>query len=192
MKVHYIKSAGSKGYLRIGIESDAQTALTVSESEYRDLGSPAVGDSLTDLQIEAIRRADMLYRARLKALRILSYGDNSERMLARKLYAAGIKRDIIESVVSEMVSLGYINSVRQLESLITDEVNLHLRGPLKIIPKLVSKGYSRSDIEWVIAELEAGGIIDFDSAKEKLVSTKLSPDADEEEIKKILYRNGYC
>ena len=133
----------------------------------------------------------MEYRATAKALRILSYGDNSERALTRKLIASGISREAAERAVSEMKRLGYINASRQLELLISNEVRLHFSGPRKIMAKLVAKGYDAKDISEKIAELSSRGEIDFDEARARLIKSKIQDKGDTEKIKKLLYRNGY-
>ena len=191
MTVIYIRPGNSKGYLRVGVESDKKYDFTVSESEYSACGSPLTGDNLTRDSFDLLYSADMRYKARLKALRILSFGDNSELMLKRKLLAAGIKRDIIDGVVAEAVSLGYINAERQIKKLIINEVSYNLSGPRKIIPKLINKGYSKSDIEAAISQLVDTGEVDFEAAKARLIESKLPENADEEQIKKLLYKNGY-
>ncbi len=192
MTVIYIKEAGAKGYLRVGIAQEGEKySFTVSESEYREAGSPLTRDNLTREAFNILQYADMRYKAKLKALRILSYGDNSEGMLKRKLCMSGIKREIAEEIVCECVRLGYINADRQLEKLIINEVNIRCSGMGKIIPKLISKGYMRSDIERVAGVLAERGEIDFDEAKARLIS-KLPEDASDEEIKKTLYKNGYA
>lgn len=191
MTVIYIKEAGTKGYLRVGIAEDAEKySFTVSESEYREAGSPLTRDNLTREAFDILQYADMRYKAKLKAFRILSYGDNSEGMLKRKLLMAGINREIAEETVCECVRLGYINADRQLEKLIASEVNIKNQGMGKIIPKLISKGYRRAEIERVADELVEKGEIDFDAAKERLI-LKLGEDAADEEIKKTLYKNGH-
>lgn len=191
MTVIYIRAGGSKGYLRVGVSEDGEKySFTVSESEYREAGSPLTRDNLTREAFNILQYADMRYKAKLKALRILSYGDNSEGMLKRKLCISGIKREIAEETVCECVRLGYINADRQLERLIINEVNIRCYGMGKILPKLISKGYMRSDIERVAGGLSERGEIDFDEAKARLIS-KLPEDASDEEIKKALYKNGY-
>ena len=97
---------------------------------------------------------------------------------------------MIDEVVSECVRLDYINSERQLKKLIAGEVNIKNQGMGKIIPKLISKGYRRSQIESVADMLLAGGEIDFDEAKARIIS-KLPPSVTDEEIKKALYKNGH-
>ena len=192
MTVIFIKDARSKGFLRIGIESDGEKHdFTVSEAEYRAAGSPLVRDDLSQDSFDMLSHADMRYHATVKALNVLSYGDNSEKNLRRKLLFAGFSADVAEEVVRDMVSHGYINTERQLRKLILNEVNLHFYGPMKIIPKLVAKGYSKSDVTRVIDELRDEGEIDFEAAKRRLLESKLSPSADEAEKKKLLYKNGY-
>lgn len=191
MTVIYIRPGGSRGYLRVGAEENGEKySFTVSETEYREAGSPLPRDILTRDVFSMLQYADMRYRAMVKALRVLAFGDNSELMLSRKLLSAGFKKEIIGETVSECVRLGYINSQRQLKKLIIGEVNIKNQGMGKIIPKLISKGYKRSEIEDVTNMLCESGEINFDEAKARIIS-KLPCDAEDEEIKKALYKNGH-
>ena len=160
----------------------------MSEREYADAGSPLVSDDLTRDTVSSLKLADMRYTARMKALRILEYGDNSERMLIIKLNRAGISRAIAEEISREMVMRGFINDRRQLERLILNEVKM-LRGPMKFIPKLISKGYSKSDIEIVIDTLTENGEMDIDAARQELLLK--AGDLSFEEQAKLLYKNGF-
>jgi SOS response regulatory protein OraA/RecX len=190
--VIFIKDARSKGYLRLGVDAGGEKCdFTVSDREYREAGSPLVRDNLTRDSFDILYSADIRYRARMKALNILAYGDNSDKSLKRKLLTKGFRADVVDEVVSEMISLGYINTERQITKLVLGEVNLHHFGPMKIIPKLVLKGYSKSDVTRIISELEAVGEIDFEEAKARLIESKLDKNADETEKKKLLYKNGY-
>ena len=190
LKVEYIKSAPSRGYLRLGVDNFGQrAAYTVSEATYSAIGEPRVADILTRDTLEAIKNADMEYRARIYALRILGYADNSEKRLVEKLCQRGISRETAVRTACEMVSLGYINTARQLDSLVRSEVNLHFSGPAKIIPKLKSKGYDSRDIAEAISRLEGEGEIDFDVARARLIESKGVDPEDTEGVKKILYRN---
>lgn len=189
MNVVFVKAAKSKGYLRLRVsDGEDNTDLVVSEREYADAGAPCASDNLTREALSALLLADMRYRAKSKALRILEYGDNSEKMLVIKLCRAGIKRTVAEETAREMVMRGFVNDRRQLARLIQYEVK-RLRGPLKFIPMLISKGYSRSDIEIVIDELTDSGELDVDAAREELLSRY--PDASYEERRAILYKNGF-
>lgn len=191
MVVAYIKD-GERGYLRLGVsDGDKKYTFTISQKEYREIGEVRPRDEISEEIFEFLSRSDMRYKARLRALRILSYGDNSKRMLARKLYSAGVRRDIIDEVIEEMLSLGYINSERQISRLVINEVTLHSYGPRKIIPKLISKGYDKSEIEEVISALIQSGEIDFGAVRERLMESKLDENATEEEKNKLLYKYGF-
>ena len=191
MVVAYIKD-GERGYLRLGVsDGDKKYTFTISQKEYREIGEVRPRDEISEEIFKFLSRSDMRYKARLRALRILSYGDNSKRMLARKLYSAGVRRDIIDEVIEEMLSLGYINSERQISRLVINEVTLHSYGPRKIIPKLISKGYDKSEIEEVISALIQSGEIDFGAVRERLMESKLDENATEEEKNKLLYKYGF-
>ena len=185
-----IREIGDNGLLSLAIGGEESANYTVNSRVYLEIGSPSVGEALDDGQICLIREFDEYYRAKKKALAILAYADNNRRNLALKLSKAGFQRELCDRVVSEMVSLGYIDEKRQLERLITLEANGKLRGPLRIIPALVNKGYSSSDIRAVMHELTESGEVDFRRNAKILLDKKL-PTADPEEKKKFLYKNGY-
>lgn len=189
--LRYIREAKDSSLLSLGIvEGEESARYTVSSVLYSEIGSPVIGELLTDVQMSAIVYADKLYRAEKKALSILSYADNNSHTLKQKLFHAGFDSEITSQICDKMVSLGYINEIRQLERLVFTEANTKLRGPGRIIPALVSKGYSITDIKTVMHSLVDHGEIDFKKNAKLLLEKKL-PDADVEEKKKFLYKNGY-
>ncbi len=191
LTVIYIKEAASKGYLKIGVsDGEEKRYFVISTKEYEEIGTPNLREDLTRDTISQLEHCDTLYRAKLKAMRILSYGDNSTRTLIRKLKLAGFTNEVATVICEEMVSLGYINTSRQLERLITGAVNISNLGKRKIIPKLIAKGYDKKDIEAAIEKLLSVGEIDFSLARERLIS-RLGENASEDMIKKVLYKNGH-
>ncbi len=192
MKVIYIRDSKSKGYLRIGIlDGGEKREYTVSEAEYRECGSLLVGDEIDGETVLALAACDMRYDARRRALRILAYSDNNERTLVRKLISKGVSRDAAEATASEMVSLGYIDEVRQLERIIEREVCVLLTGKRKLYAKLTAKGYDKSRIALVIDDLIERGVIDFKNAKEELLRKRLPECCDDEDKKQLLYKFGH-
>ncbi len=190
--LQFVREAKDSHLLLLGIVEEGESArYTVNAAALRDIGSPSVGDELDDGQMSVIIYTDELIRAKKKALSILAYADNNRRTLALKLSRAGFSREIVDMVCSEMVELGYINEQRQLERLVLDEANRKLRGPLRIIPALVAKGYSSSDVRAAMSSLIESGEIDLARNARLLLEKKLPDGADEEEAKKILYKNGY-
>lgn len=188
----FVREDKKSHLLLLGIDEEGETArYTVDSDTFRTIGSPSVGDMLDGEQMSAIVYTDRFIRARKKALSLLAYADNNKKTLAMKLLRAGFDRDTVETVCIEMIERGYINERRQLERLILDEANRKLRGPLRIIPALVSKGYSSSEIKETMSSLVELGEIDFSVNARRLIEKKLPDGADEEEKKKILYKNGY-
>jgi SOS response regulatory protein OraA/RecX len=139
---------------------------------------------------ESSDKDSTLDMARKKALNILSYADNNKKNLLTKLLRAGFSYDVSSRVCEEMVELGYIDERRQLERLVSVEANQRLRGPYRIIPTLVAKGYSKDMICDVVRELTSSGEVDFEKNARSLIEKKL-PSGSIEERRKLLYKNGF-
>ena len=190
-KVIYIKDTKEKNLLFLGVSEEGENArYTVNRALYSDIGMPCVGCELDEGAMEEIRAYDELYRAKKKALSLLSFADNNRRELKLKLLRAGFAADVCEECVREMEGLGYINEERTLERLILLEAK-KLRGPSRIVAGLAAKGYSTAMIRRVMQKLCESGEIDFNRIKEQLKETKLPPDACEDEVKKLLYKQGF-
>ncbi len=188
----FIREVKDSHLLLLGVAEEGESAnYTVNAACYDAVGSPTAGDELDDGQMSVIKYTDKLIRAKKKALNILAFADNNKKSLAAKLYRAGFPREMVDEVVAEMLSLGYIDERRQLERIILTEANQKLRGPRKIIPALAAKGYSSSDIGAVMRALVDSGEIDFSKNAMLLIEKKLSDDAESEEKKTLLYKNGY-
>ena len=188
----FIREIKDTSLLLLGIVGEGESAdYTVNSSLYAEIGSPAVGDEIDSASLSAIKHADEHYRAKKKALSILAYADNNQKNLKVKLIRAGFSYEISDRVCEEMVSYGYINENNQLERLIMIEANQKLRGPLRIVPALVNKGYSSSDVRRVLNRLVDEGEINFKENSLRLAEKKLPDDFDEEDLKKLLYKNGF-
>ena len=116
MKLIYVRAARSRGYITLGISDGTENkyAYTLSEIDYAEIGSPLSGATLDSGALEVIRECDERYRATLTALRILAYGDNSQRNLYNKLTSRGISKEIASATVSDMLSQGYMDEARQM------------------------------------------------------------------------------
>lgn len=193
MRVISVRPARSRGYITLSLDmgDGEKKSLTVSDEDYSAADSPMTRDEINTREYLVLLASDEHYRARLSALRMLSYGDNNEKTLIRKLVSKGIGAECAERIAHEMVSLGYINEEKQLRSLILREANAALSGPRKIRSKLISKGYKSADISRMIDTLVASGEIDFEFSAEQLAAKKLTRGATEDEKKALLYRNGY-
>lgn len=191
-RIIYIKEARTKGYLAIGVaEGEEKRALVASAAVYAEIGSPMRGEELSEQVLCALDGSSEEYRAMKKALSLLGYADNSARALGAKLVRAGFSREVAGRVVDEVVRLGYIREDEQLERLILAEAGSRLAGPMKLIPKLVSKGYSAAAVRDAMRSLCERGELDFEENKRRLIEKRLGEEFTDEERREILYKNGY-
>ena len=163
---------------------------TITEGTYRDIGCPLSGEEIDPQALEAVEREDEERRALAKALSILSYSDNNKRRLFAKLISHGFSTSAAESAIKDCVIHGYINEDRQIEHLIVG-YHRELHGPARIFAKLRARGYDGKQIKAAMARLSEAGELDFERSKEALIEKKLSRDASDEDIKKLLYKHGY-
>ena len=190
-KIIYIKESKTKGYLVIGVkDGEEKTPLTVNAAAFAEVGSPTLGEELSADTLDTLTRENQKFLALKKALYLLSFSDNSERNLRYKLMRAGYPGDVVDFAVSEVLRLGYINEARQLERLIVNEANSRLFGPMKIVSRLVGKGYSPSDVRAAIEALRDSGEVDFDTNRMRLLE-KLPDGYTDEDMYKLLYKYGY-
>ena len=189
-KIIYLKEK-TKNLLLLGISEEGESArYTVSAALYASLGSPSRGSEIPDSLMEKIRKYDLEYRARKKALDLLSIADNNKKSLKMKLLRAGFDKELAEKVTEEMSARGYINEDRQLKRLILSEAGKK-RGPKRILSFLSSKGYSIDAIKKSIASLTDSGELDFAEIKEELISLAKEKGQSYDDIKKLLYKQGF-
>lgn len=192
MIVTYIKSGASEESVYVGLETPhGKERLHIKRTEYARCGAPIRGEEIDEETYERMAAYHQYHKAQKKALSLLSYGDNNEKNLIRKLRVAGYSPDIARVVTREMVSLGYIKEKDQLERLILSEANTKLQGPNKIFAKLIAKGYSSPDIREVMERLVSEGEINFKNNAYRLIEKKLPDGASADEKKTLLYKNGY-
>ena len=166
--------------------------LTVSVSDYAayDLQKGEIDETL----FLALRRAASVYEAKRAALRILAAGQCSRKKLFEKLIRRGFVADAARAAADFAADGGYIDENWQIESYLRELVEKRCIGRRKVVPMLLSKGYSGENIRAVLE----GKYTDADFARVKkafLVKKfgKTSPETREEalEMQKALYKQGF-
>lgn len=147
------------------------------------------GASLTDDAVDAVMELDERYRAYLKVLRILSYGDKSQRALKDRLIYEGFSTTAAEDALLMAAQYGYVNEGRQVRSIATRLANRDLRSPRFIVAKLCKDGYDESLVDSVISALTLSGEVDFDEVGDKLCEKLGVTDPDERRI--LLIKRGF-
>ena len=175
--------------LEIATEGGANK-YTLSEGTYREIGCPLSGEIIDEASLYVIIEEDERRRCLQKALRILSFSDNSERGLYLKLLKSGFDKEASLGAVEECVSLGYVDERRQIERIIRHFANDGI-GPYKILRKLLSGRYKKELCFLTLRELEESDEVNFARMRENLICEKLSEDATPEERRKLLYRYGF-
>ncbi len=88
------------------------------------------------------------YSAALKtAMNIVSYKDNTERTLYRKLSERGYQADTVEAVVEFMRSKGYVDDGRMLLHTARNLALVKLYGKARIRNELSLKGFDRETLD---------------------------------------------
>ncbi len=172
-------------------EGAARRAFLLREHTYSALGAPVAGDFLSDEELSALAEAEGEERAREKAVELLSYGDNSQSGLYRKLRQHGYGREASEGAVAYVVARGYLREREQALRLVVREAQGKYYGPRRISAALHQKGYPTPVIQDALREAEAQGDVDFAALRQRLLDEKLPPEADATARRKLLYRYGY-
>ena len=163
---------------------------TVNEGTYREIGCPLSGDTLDEDRLALLSSADGMRRALAKALSLLSYADNGEGAIYRKLRRAGFSDAEATFAKEECVRLGYINEERQIESALLSSFS-RLEGPYKVMRRLMGRGYTAKKVLNIIHALEDSGKIDYKAARQALLRDKLPEGSTDDEKRKLLQRYGY-
>ena len=189
-----IKRSKREGYMRITLSVDGNYGAVrknyeVSCEDWQNIGQPGEGSIILDEEISVISRIANEKAAFERALKIVAMGDNSIKGLIKKLRERGFSRECAEYAAGEMLRLGYIDEDSQLDRLTEYYVNEKRMGRRKLIPTLYSKGYTFDKIGDAISRAVDNGKIDFDHAKETLLSENSHLDFDGR--KRLLYKHGF-
>ena len=188
MKIKSVREKGGRVILCFSEESE-YSRLSVSAPLYSGIGSPRAGSEISEGDIDRLVREDTEWRVVQKSLSLLASSDKNKVELRRKLYECGFDREAVEMAVEYCVNLGYIDEVRQLSILVEREANRALRGRYYIKRKLLSKGYSSSDIDRVTDRLVEEGEVDFVLNFDLLCEKNGARDATSRKI--LAYKYGY-
>lgn len=166
--------------------------LTVSVEDYTEYKLQK-GEISEEMLFE-LRAAASRYGAKRAALRILAVGQCSRKKLQEKLLRRGFRADDARAAADFAADGGYIDENWQIESYLRELVEKRYIGRRKVVPMLLSKGYSGDKIRAVLDEKYTDA--DFAAYKKAFLTKKFgktAPDTREEaeEMKKALYKQGF-
>lgn len=189
--IAYVKQKGDGRRLILALSDEGGEVrrLSVSRATYEAIGCPARGETIGEDALREIEREDEQDRAIRHALYLLSFSDNSEAQLARKLRTKGYSSSAVTHATREMVRLGYVREREQLMTLVRSLANGRLYGPRRILAALSAKGYRSADIRDAMERLCREGEIDFTKNFKALEQKR--GDGTPEGRRKLQYTYGY-
>ena len=111
------------------------------------------GQYLTDQEIEALKEADTLEKAKQRALGLISYRPRSIKEVQRRLQRAGVDEDTIGEVVTSLQQAGLLNDESFSKSWVESRLEASPRSKRMIAWELRQKGVSESAINASLGEV---------------------------------------
>lgn len=131
---------------RVSVFVDGEYAFSLSDTDIILLGIK-VGREIDQKEIEELNIRCNYTKALSTSLDAISRKAQTEKQISDKLKKSGYDKQIIEDVINELKSMGYIDDVEYALSFAKDAVTYKNLGREKIIGELRIRGVSYEDIE---------------------------------------------
>lgn len=182
MKITKIKTVGAKHDM-LSVYVDNKVCFTVHKKDLEPYDL-AVEDVITEDTIKYIKDVVAINSAKFNALNFISYKYRTEKEVKQKLISMGYDIETVDSAVSEISSLGYINDKLYAQKYIFDRSKLNPISKKLLRYNLILKGLSKELAEECIEEFAE----DENSVAFSLLEKKFSKlDINEEKTFKKLY-----
>ncbi len=149
---------------RVNIYCDGEFTLGVHEDVLAKLGL-RTGDVLDEKSFKELQGAEELNLAKEKALRFLGYRQRSEKELRAKLLELEFHPSVIDSAVSYLQKLGFVNDRAFADAFLHDALMKKPAGTKLLRQQLRLKGIGREIIDEVLQQ-KLGAEIEVSLARE--------------------------
>lgn len=139
---------------RRSIFINGKFALGVDESVIRDLGLH-VGQRITEEELQRIVHAELVSKAREKALKLLEYRARSRAEIARRLIRAGFAEDVVEETLERLEGLGFVNDEEFSRTWVNHRLGGKPMGRARIRWELRQKGVPNDVVEEALSAVDA-------------------------------------
>jgi len=129
-------------------------ALGVDESVIADLGLH-VGQQMTEDELQRIVHAELVAKAKARALRLLEYRARSRAEIVQRLRTAGFADDIIEDTLKRLEDLGLIDDAQFARSWVKHRLTGKAVGKARIKWELRQKGVPTDVLEEALSAVDA-------------------------------------
>lgn len=167
---------------RFVVYIDGQYSFSINEEDYLRLNIYEKS-VLTDAELEDIKKNILFRDAKAAAVKYVTFKLRSEGELVRKLKSEGYSDDIVQMVVEDVRSLGYINDKLYAQKYIYDRNKLKPRSSKMLKLELKSRGIP----DEIIDEALDGWKVDERDVVEGLIKKRFGKYdvSDEKTVKRI-------
>jgi regulatory protein len=151
--------AQEKAPERVSVFVDGDFALGVHQELVIRFGL-YVGRHLSEEEQRELYDADRALRARAAAFQYISFKPRTEHEIRQKLLRAGFEPDTVESALSRLRELGYVDDAAYAASFVRSRVGTRGYGPVRIRRELHQRGVDRGIVDDAIRS----NIVDDDEA----------------------------
>jgi regulatory protein len=135
---------------KVQVTFSDSTSIKLSSDVYKKF-PVRVGENLDEKFLDLIKQENEYFEVKKSALRFLSVRSHSSQELYRKLLKKKFSSEIIEKVLSDLLSLGYLNDRKFAEQYFNELVG-KLFGPLKIKNEMIKRGIAKEIIDEVLSD----------------------------------------
>ena len=111
------------------------------------------GKKISLTECEQIKKLSELLEAEKHALNLLSYRQHSKKSLELKLIKRGFSKPSIESVISKLEDLHYLDDAEFARAWVESRITFHPEGKSALLAGLLKQGINRATAETVINDL---------------------------------------
>ena len=138
---------------RRSIFVDGKFVVGVDETIVADLGLK-VGQQFSEDELNEVIRAELLSKAKARALNLLSYRSRSRAELARRLVRAGYEEDIVEETLSRLENAGFIDDAQFSQGWVNSRVSGKGLGRARVRWELRQKGVAPEVVEEALSSVD--------------------------------------
>ena len=178
---------------RRSIFINGKFALGVDATVVADLGL-RVGQQISEDELRTVVHAELVTKARERALKLLDYRARSRTEIARRLARAGFEEDVIEETLGRLERMGLVDDAHFSRAWVNHRLDGKGMGRTRIRWELRQKGVPQEVAEEALSAIDEE--TEHQSAMDK-ARRRWEKDADPDERKKrqrlasYLQRQGY-
>ena len=132
---------------------DGRFVLGVDETVVADLRLH-VGQQISEDELQAVVRAELVSKAKERALTLLEYRARSRAEIARRLARAGFAEDIVDETVARLESMGLIDDAQFSQAWVNHRMAGKPMGKTRIKWELRQKGVATELVDAALSSVD--------------------------------------